>query len=145
MTYDAIAISIQTFTNGSYLNTKSSPSNSVLPINKPPISLTDLQNQKPNTNTSTHSSTPSILYTRKQRSSKSSKMSAPNSGRQSPPPERQTGSQQQDPVASGHTQHGIHGDSKGASEDTKFHGLESNPKHPLEDIEAKKFTKGPGN
>ncbi|OGM40233.1 hypothetical protein ABOM_011108 [Aspergillus bombycis] len=73
------------------------------------------------------------------------KMSAPNSGRQSPPPERQTGAQQQDPVASGHTQHGIHGGSKGASEDTKFHGLSSNPKHILEDIEAKKFSKGPGN
>ncbi|KAE8148051.1 hypothetical protein BDV25DRAFT_142184 [Aspergillus avenaceus] len=54
-------------------------------------------------------------------------MSAPHQGRQSPPPEQQTGAQQRDPVASGHTSH------------------ESNPKHILEDIEAKKFTKGPGN
>ncbi|GMF77827.1 unnamed protein product [Aspergillus oryzae] len=91
-----------------------------------------------------YNSPPSTLYTRNNKS-KTPKMSAPNSGRQSPPPEKQTGAQQQDPVASGHTQHGIHGDSKGASEDTKLHGLESNPKHPLEDIEAKKFEKGTGN
>ncbi|KAK6814744.1 hypothetical protein RU639_009875 [Aspergillus parasiticus] len=94
--------------------------------------------------TSKYNSPPSTLYIRNKKF-KTAKMSAPNSGRQSPPPEKQTGAQQQDPIASGHTQHGIHGDSKKASEDTKFHGLESNPKHPLEDIEAKKFEKGPGN
>ncbi|KAE8390764.1 hypothetical protein BDV23DRAFT_154307 [Aspergillus alliaceus] len=69
-------------------------------------------------------------------------MSAPRSGRQSPPPEHQTGAQQQDPPSSGHTSQGIHKDTSGRSQ---VEGLTSNPKHPLEDIEAKKFEKGPGN
>ncbi|KAF7624325.1 hypothetical protein AFLA_008035 [Aspergillus flavus NRRL3357] len=138
MTYDAITICIRTCTEllKHQILTQFHPSRQ----QTTPSSHTP---QKPKSRFK-YNSPPSTLYTRNNKS-KTPKMSAPNSGRQSPPPEKQTGAQQQDPVASGHTQHGIHGDSKGASEDTKLHGLESNPKHPLEDIEAKKFEKGTGN
>jgi hypothetical protein len=76
-------------------------------------------------------------------------MSAPNSGRQSPPPERQTGAQLNDTPASGKI-----GDasnrpdpdfSQKESEQSKSHGLESNPTHPLEKLEEAKYHKGPGN
>ncbi|PYH47596.1 uncharacterized protein BP01DRAFT_354801 [Aspergillus saccharolyticus JOP 1030-1] len=71
-------------------------------------------------------------------------MSAPNSGRQSPPPESQTGAQQQSPPSKGQTGETYSTRSGGAaqeqSENTKS-GLQSNPKHPLEDIEAAKYSK----
>ena len=66
-------------------------------------------------------------------------MSAPLSGRESPPPETQSGSQGGDPPGKGHLN------------PTPVHArtpqppsLESNPKHVLEDIQAKKYEKGPG-
>lgn len=71
-------------------------------------------------------------------------MSAPNAGRQSPDPERQTGAQQQDPVSSGRTAPEYRGEpnhSKRESDATKYTKLESNPHHPLEDIEARKYEK----
>lgn len=76
-------------------------------------------------------------------------MSAPASGRQSPPPERQTGIQQQEPPASGK----IGGSSsrpapefaQQESEQHKESRLESNPEHPLDKIEAGKYVKGTGN
>ncbi|EAW13878.1 uncharacterized protein ACLA_069060 [Aspergillus clavatus NRRL 1] len=70
-------------------------------------------------------------------------MSAQKSGRQSPPPETQTGAQQQDPVSAGKTEPELRGDpqhSQRESDETKSK-LESNPKHPLEDIEAAKYSK----
>jgi hypothetical protein len=68
-------------------------------------------------------------------------MSAPNAGRQSPDPERQTGAQQQDVPGSGKTvpnaapsdQH-----AKDKSEQTKS-GLQSNPTHPLEKAAKEKL------
>ncbi|KAH1270919.1 hypothetical protein KXW98_004903 [Aspergillus fumigatus] len=71
-------------------------------------------------------------------------MSAQNSGRQSPPPETQSGAQQQDPPSAGKTQSELRGDpqhSQRESNETKEWKLESNPKHPLEDIEAAKYSK----
>ncbi|KAL4998067.1 hypothetical protein BDV10DRAFT_185675 [Aspergillus recurvatus] len=59
-------------------------------------------------------------------------MSAPFSGRQSPPPERQTGAQENSPPGSGRA-------------DPKFAPPPDNPKHILEDIEAAKYKKGTGN
>ncbi|KAH1463116.1 hypothetical protein KXX53_003182 [Aspergillus fumigatus] len=58
-------------------------------------------------------------------------MSAQNSGRQSPPPETQSQSELR-----GDPQH-----SQRESNETKEWKLESNPKHPLEDIEAAKYSK----
>ncbi|KAF6816389.1 hypothetical protein CSOJ01_03012 [Colletotrichum sojae] len=60
-------------------------------------------------------------------------------GRQSPPPERQTGAQQQDPPASG----------KGTDDATNkeeankqaIENLSSNPKGPLDDAVKEKFAK----
>ena len=69
-------------------------------------------------------------------------MSAPNSGRQSPPPERQSGAQQQDPVAAGKAAPEHRGDpthSRRESEEFKNTRLESNPTHRLEQIEAQKY------
>ena len=63
-------------------------------------------------------------------------MSAPNQGRQSPDPERQTGAQQSDPPASGkHEQQG--------SKDNKetLAGLSSNPEHPLAKAAEEKTSK----
>ncbi|RAH47045.1 uncharacterized protein BO95DRAFT_359712 [Aspergillus brunneoviolaceus CBS 621.78] len=72
-------------------------------------------------------------------------MSAPNSGRQSPPPESQTGAQQQSPPSQGQTGQTYETRPGQAaqeqSENTKS-SLSSNPKHPLEDIESAKFSKG---
>lgn len=71
-------------------------------------------------------------------------MSAPNAGRQSPEPERQTGAQLQDPVSSGKTASEYRGEpnhSKRESDAAKYTKLESNPHHPLEDIEARKYEK----
>ncbi|KAJ5194108.1 hypothetical protein N7472_006574 [Penicillium cf. griseofulvum] len=72
-------------------------------------------------------------------------MSALNSGRQSPPPERQSGSQLQDTPGSGRTNVGkppAHETSQQSSEYFRDNVLTSNPEHPLEKIEAEKFAKG---
>lgn len=70
-------------------------------------------------------------------------------GRQSPPPERQSGIQQRDPPSSGKM-----GDSSSRpapefaqqdSDRSKGETLTSNPEHPLEAIEAAKYKKGTGN
>ncbi|KAJ5281703.1 hypothetical protein N7478_007075 [Penicillium angulare] len=73
-------------------------------------------------------------------------MSAPNAGRQSPSEDRQSGAQQRDVPGSGK----IGGSSsrpepefsQQSSDKSKSDTLESNPKHPLEDIEAAKYAKG---
>ncbi|KAJ5890161.1 hypothetical protein N7504_010971 [Penicillium tannophilum] len=71
--------------------------------------------------------------------------STQNAGRQSPPPERQSGIQQRDPPASGKI-----GDSSSRpapefaqdeSNRSKSDTLTSNPEHPLEKIEAAKYAK----
>lgn len=69
-------------------------------------------------------------------------MSAPNQGRQSPEPERQQGKQQQDPPASNPNEQlqGGGPDAKQASERQKG-GLESNPRHALQDSVEEKFGK----
>ncbi|KAF2244480.1 hypothetical protein BU26DRAFT_523128 [Trematosphaeria pertusa] len=70
-------------------------------------------------------------------------MSAPNAGRQSPDPERQTGAQQQDPVASNVNEQGgapSQGNAKEASDDQKA-SLSSNPTHPLEKFAEEKTSK----
>jgi len=61
-------------------------------------------------------------------------MSAPNPGRQSPDPERQTGAQQQDvPGTTGQiSDEESSGENQKQSEDTKHTGLESNPKAPMD-------------
>ncbi|PKX98814.1 uncharacterized protein P174DRAFT_447393 [Aspergillus novofumigatus IBT 16806] len=61
-------------------------------------------------------------------------MSAQNSGRQSPPPETQSGAQQQDPPRRERP-------SPSFVATRSIRSLESNPKHPLEDIEAAKYSK----
>lgn len=76
-------------------------------------------------------------------------MSAPYPGRQSPPPERQSGAQQGDPPASGKIGNpSVRPESDFAQQESdqhKAHGLQSNPEHPLEKVEAAKFNKGTGN
>ncbi|KAJ5542274.1 hypothetical protein N7535_004695 [Penicillium sp. DV-2018c] len=72
-------------------------------------------------------------------------MSAPNAGRQSPDPERQSGAQQQDTPGTGKTRVGSHpeaGQAQKAAEQFKEHGLQSNPEHPLEKHQEEKFSKG---
>jgi len=72
-------------------------------------------------------------------------MSAPNAGRQSPSPSRQSGAQQQDVPASGRP--GTHSDDKSNDEDTGTKekseetkgGLQSNPTHPLAAVEDEKL------
>jgi hypothetical protein len=69
-------------------------------------------------------------------------MSAPNSGRQSPPEERQPGPQQQEPTGSGKAApNAAPSDefSKARSEENKA-GLSSNPEHPLERFAKEKAT-----
>lgn len=77
-------------------------------------------------------------------------MSAQASGRQSPPPESQSGIQQQDPPASGKI--GASTAPRPAPEypqqesNAQKEGmLKSNPEHPLEKVEGAKFAKGTGN
>ncbi|CAI7613683.1 unnamed protein product [Penicillium viridicatum] len=67
-------------------------------------------------------------------------MSAPYSGRQSPPPERQSGAQLQDTPGSGKTDVGTHPEPEFSQHSDNV--LTSNPEHPLEKIEAEKYTKG---
>ncbi|RAL03415.1 uncharacterized protein BO80DRAFT_462640 [Aspergillus ibericus CBS 121593] len=70
-------------------------------------------------------------------------MSAPHAGRQSPSPSRQTGAQQQDPPSEGKAQPQYAPPEHSAQDhESQTAGLTSNPKHPLEDIESAKFTKG---
>ncbi|QIW95107.1 hypothetical protein AMS68_000625 [Peltaster fructicola] len=68
-------------------------------------------------------------------------MSAPNAGRQSPEPERQAGSQGNDPLASNVNDQGGESKSNEASSDT-LKNLESNPKHILDDASKEKNKKG---
>ncbi|CBF70377.1 uncharacterized protein ANIA_06005 [Aspergillus nidulans FGSC A4] len=79
-------------------------------------------------------------------------MSAQFSGRQSPPPESQTGAQENSPPGSGRTdpkfapppEYAPKSSSEGEGQ-SQTAGLSSNPKHILEDIEAAKYKKGTGN
>lgn len=69
-------------------------------------------------------------------------MSAPNAGRQSPEPQRQTGAQQKDAQAAPNDQGGApHGTNAGDASKDQLKGLESNPKGVLEDEAAKKTSK----
>ena len=76
-------------------------------------------------------------------------MSAPNSGRQSPPPKdapQQTESTTEH-AGSDQAKVGTDKDSKGESEHSKLENLESNPEGPLEDAAKAKISKegrGPG-
>jgi len=66
-------------------------------------------------------------------------MSSQNAGRQSPPPEEQTGAQQQDVPGSGK---GV--DDQTSNKETskvELEGLESNPTHVLDEHVEKKFSK----
>ncbi len=67
-------------------------------------------------------------------------MSAPNAGRQSPDPERQSGSQgKETPAGSGKVDE-KKGEGRDAGDQTA--GLSSNPTHPLEGEAEKKTSKG---
>jgi hypothetical protein len=67
-------------------------------------------------------------------------MSAPNQGRQSPDPERQTGQQQQKPPATDPNKQGQADSDKQPAEQSKeqLKNLESNPKHVLQDEAERK-------
>ncbi|KAI9660083.1 MAG: hypothetical protein M1821_001435 [Bathelium mastoideum] len=67
-------------------------------------------------------------------------MSAPNQGRQSPEPERQTGGQLHDPPSNPTSQDAA-GHTKDASDQQK-EGLSSNPTGPLEQAAKDKTSKG---
>lgn len=69
-------------------------------------------------------------------------MSAPHPGRQSPSPERQSGAQQQDTPGTGRTGLGSHPSPEEVSRAAKEfqERMESNPEHPLDRIEAEKFS-----
>jgi len=69
-------------------------------------------------------------------------MSAPNAGRQSPEPERQSGKQGQDPVADHPNDQGA-GQKQDAASQLK--GLESNPAAPMDKAAEEKTAKGTGN
>lgn len=73
-------------------------------------------------------------------------MSAPNPGRQSPDPERQSGAQGQDtPAGSGKVdeQKGESGGEEVAGDQAgQTEGLSSNPTHPLEEEAERKTSKG---
>ncbi|KAL4888940.1 hypothetical protein BDV59DRAFT_205659 [Aspergillus ambiguus] len=71
------------------------------------------------------------------------KMTSLYPGRESPDPETQS-DEQKAPLASGKTAAEFRERSKSMAEKGPKN-LESNPKHPLEDIEARKFSKGTGN
>ncbi|EME88495.1 uncharacterized protein MYCFIDRAFT_47289 [Pseudocercospora fijiensis CIRAD86] len=66
-------------------------------------------------------------------------MSAPNQGRQSPDPERQTGAQQQSPPAEKPNQAPGHKEAKDSK--AQLEGLSSNPKGPLDDEAKAKLSK----
>lgn len=71
-------------------------------------------------------------------------MSAPNAGRQSPDPETQTGKQQQAPPASDPNKQGQapSDDHPADASKDQLKGLESNPKHALQDASDAKVSKG---
>lgn len=60
-------------------------------------------------------------------------------GRQSPPPETQTGAQQQDPPASGKGTDNA--ENKAEHMKSELDNLSSNPKPPMEDALKEKFSK----
>ncbi|OAQ73692.1 hypothetical protein VFPPC_01354 [Pochonia chlamydosporia 170] len=64
-------------------------------------------------------------------------------GRESPPPERQTGKQLHDPPAEGFGTKEV--GNKGESMKSELKGLSSNPKGPLDDHLDEKFSKETGN
>ncbi|EQL00873.1 hypothetical protein OCS_03415 [Ophiocordyceps sinensis CO18] len=64
-------------------------------------------------------------------------------GAESPPPERQTGAQMNDPLASGHGTDSAEGKDKKLDKEIK--GLQSNPKGPMDKSLESKFSKKPGN
>ena len=66
-------------------------------------------------------------------------MSAPLAGRQSPPPERQSGAQQQDIPGSGKTNVGKQPSPVLSSEEYRDNVMTSNPESRLEKIEAAKY------
>lgn len=70
-------------------------------------------------------------------------MSAPNEGRQSPDPERQSGQQQSHPPASDPNKQGVAESNEQPAEQSKeaLKNLESNPKHVLQDEADKKVSK----
>ena len=72
-------------------------------------------------------------------------MSAPKEGRNSPPPSEQSEAQQQSAPGTGHLSEDVDtGKGQGLqqpSDDSKVHGLESNPKGPLEDAAREKLSK----
>ncbi|OCT51042.1 hypothetical protein CLCR_09297 [Cladophialophora carrionii] len=69
-------------------------------------------------------------------------MSAPNQGRQSPDPERQTGAQQGDHPSQPGSGKLDNSQSKDEGKDDQTSGLQSNPKHILEDHAETKTAKG---
>lgn len=71
-------------------------------------------------------------------------MSAPNAGRQSPDPERQTGAQQQDAPSTGQISDDVSDENQQQSHETKEEGLSSNPKGPLDDAADEKLSKTTG-
>jgi len=68
-------------------------------------------------------------------------MSAPNEGRQSPEPERQTGDQLNTPSASGQTDAASSDRTNDTSDKEKVEGLSSNPTHPLAKAAEEKTSK----
>lgn len=69
-------------------------------------------------------------------------MSAPNQGRQSPDPERQTGSQQQAPSASNpNDQNQGPGQKTAEHSQAQLDNLSSNPKGPLDEAAKEKVSK----
>ncbi|KAI9887962.1 MAG: hypothetical protein M1823_000219 [Watsoniomyces obsoletus] len=68
-------------------------------------------------------------------------MSAPAEGRNSPPPSEQSDKQQSGITGSGTTSSDAGTQNKEASENTKLHDLQSNPKGPLEDAADEKLSK----
>ncbi|KAM0719272.1 hypothetical protein Q7P37_005177 [Cladosporium fusiforme] len=73
-------------------------------------------------------------------------MSAPNQGRQSPDPERQTGAQTGS-VANNPNDQGVASSANQTKDDSEnqLKNLSSNPKGPLEDKAAEAASKGVGN
>ncbi|KIW91830.1 uncharacterized protein Z519_07800 [Cladophialophora bantiana CBS 173.52] len=71
-------------------------------------------------------------------------MSAPNQGRQSPDPERQTGAQQQDHPSQPGSGKLDNSQAKNEGKDDQTANLASNPKHVLHDHAETKTAKGTG-
>ncbi|KAJ8607781.1 hypothetical protein MRB53_040077 [Persea americana] len=68
-------------------------------------------------------------------------MSAPNQGRQSPDPEKQSDKQLHEPVSKNPNDQGAGSDSAQKESANTLKNLESNPKHPLDDAAAAKTSK----